>query len=141
MSKDGTWGDGICLLVSSIIYQQKIVVFADDNKQPMNVSHDQDENSSSTMFIGFVEGNHHVSLVSKPLSPISQDNTEDAKPELSADRQDTEMTEQCCARSEGFAVQTDIGWAVKKTVLSTEDRQLFIEPWKPKEQKDSILGA
>jgi len=33
-------------------------------------------------------------------------------------------------------VQADIGWAVKKTALSTEDRQLFMEPWKPQEQRD-----
>jgi len=33
-------------------------------------------------------------------------------------------------------VQADIGWAVKKTALSTEDRQLFMQPWQPHEQQE-----
>ena len=86
MSKDGTWGDGMTLLVSSIIYRQKIVVFADDKvqaNQPMNVSHDPGEECSSTMYIGFVERNHYVSLVSKPSSSTHKDNAEDGKSKLS----------------------------------------------------------
>jgi len=93
--KDGTWGDGITLLVSSIIYRQKIVVFADDkvqSNQPMNVSHDPGEDCSNTMYIGFVEGNHYVSLVSKPSSSTQQDNAEDGKSKLSSIQLDTEKT-------------------------------------------------
>ena len=40
-----------------------------------------------------------------------------------------------------FAVQTDIGWAVKKMVLSTEDRVLFMKPWKPQEQIELPFSA
>jgi hypothetical protein len=64
MSKDGTWGDGITLLVSSIVHGRKIVLFADDkaqsklSKHPMNVTHDPSEDSPNTMFFGFVDGNH-----------------------------------------------------------------------------------
>ena len=139
MSKDGTWGDGITLLVSSIVYRQKIVVFADDkvqSSQPMNVSHDPGEDCSNTMHIGFVEGNHYVSLVPKSSSSTQQDNAEIGKPKFSSVQLDTEKTEQCCPRSAGFAVQADIGWAVKKMALSTEDRRLFMEPWKPQEQQE-----
>jgi len=63
MSNDGTWGDGITLLVASIIYRQKRVVFADDKvqtNQPMHVSHDPGEDCSNTMYIGFVEGNQII---------------------------------------------------------------------------------
>ena len=36
-----------------------------------------------------------------------------------------------------FAEQNDIGWAVKKKCkLSTQDRRLVINPWKPSNQKD-----
>ena len=140
MSKDGTWGDGIALLVSAVIYRQKIVVFADDkvqSNQPMNVSHDPGGDCSNTiMYIGFVEGNHYVSLVSKPSPSTQQGSAEDGKSKLSSIQLDTEKTEQGCPRSAGFAVHTDIRWAVKKMALSTEDRQLFMEPWKPQDQQE-----
>jgi len=129
----------ITLLVSSIIYRQKIVVFADDKvqfNQPMNVSHDPGEDCFNTMYIGFVDGNHYVSLVIKPSSSTQQDNTEVEKSKLSSLQLDTENTEQSCPRPAGLAVQYDIGWAVKKTALSTEDRQLFMEPWKPQDQHE-----
>jgi len=102
----------------------------------MNVSHDLGEDYSNTMYIGFVEGNHYVNLVRKPSSSTQQDNAEDGKSKLSSVQLDTEKTEQCSPRSAGFAVQADIGWAVKKMALSTEDRQLFMEPWKPQEQQE-----
>jgi hypothetical protein len=142
MSKDGTWGDGITLLVSSIVYGRKIVLFADDkaqsklSKHPMNVTHDPSEDSSNTMFIGFVDGNHYVSLVKKSSSSTAHGSEEEKKSELSPVRLDTEKKEERCEMSAEFAVQTDIGWAVKKMVLSTEDRVLFMKPWKPQEQKD-----
>ena len=100
------------------------------------MSHDPGEDCSNTMYIGFVEGKHYVSLVSKPSSSTQQDNAKDGKSKLSSIQLDTEKTEQCCQRSAGFAVQTDIGWALKKMALSTEDRQLFMEPWKPQEQQE-----
>jgi len=87
MSQDGTWSDGITLLVSSIIYRQKIVVFADDKvqfNQHMNVSHDPGEDCFNTMYIGFVDGNHYVSLVIKPSSSTQQDNAEVDKSKLSS---------------------------------------------------------
>jgi hypothetical protein len=117
------------------------VLFADDkaqsklSKHAMNVTHDPSEDSSNTMFIGFVDGNHYVSLVKKSSYSTAHGSEEEKKCELSPVRLDKEKEERCEMLAE-FAVQTDIGWAVKKMVLSTEDRVLFMKPWKPQEQKD-----
>jgi hypothetical protein len=65
------------------------VLFADDkaqsklSKHPMNVTHDPSEDSSNTMFIGFVDGNHYVSLVKKSSSSTAHGSEEEKKSELS----------------------------------------------------------
>ena len=107
------------------------MLFADDkaqSKHPMNVTHDPSEDSSNTMFIGFVDGNHYVSLVKKSSSSTPHGSEEVKKSELSPVRLDTEKKEEQCEMSAEFAVQTDIGGAVKKMVLSTEDRVLLSRP-------------
>jgi len=77
ISKDSTWGDGITLLVFSIVYGRKIVLFADDKVQSKHpITHDPSEDSSNTMFIGFVDGNHYVSLVKKSSSSTAHGSDE-----------------------------------------------------------------
>ena len=83
------------------------MLFADDkaqSKHSMNVTDDSSEDSSNTMFIGFVDGNHYVSLVKKSSSSTAHGSEEEKKSELSPVRLDTEKKEERCEMSAEFAV-------------------------------------
>ena len=62
-----------------------------------------------------------MSLVKKSSSSTAHGSEEEKKSELSPVRLDTEKKEERCEMSAEFAVQTDIGWAAKKMILSMED--------------------
>ena len=76
MSQEKEWGDGVILIVASVIYRMRIVVYCDNDndifKKPMHLSHNSVLDSSlPTMQLGFVDGNHYVSLIPMPSSSTS----------------------------------------------------------------------
>ena len=61
MAKDRTWGDGTVLLAAANLYKRQIILYTDESKRPIYMS--DKFSDSHALTLGFVGGNHYVSLL------------------------------------------------------------------------------
>ena len=67
MAQDGCWGDGIVLSAASLLYKRSIVIhYGDKDKEPVRLS--DNFSDANVMHFGYLNNNHYVALLSKPVS-------------------------------------------------------------------------